>query len=103
MGLWTLVDTAEDLRLRRAKLYSVLIYANVQPHSGYKLTPQFYLALFETENMTPGMSLAPRCHLTHGARSVHPAKSNFCALGISSDSGEIDYDEVERLAKRTSA
>ncbi len=94
------VDTAEDLAIERAKALFGADYANVQPHSGSQANAAVYLALLQPGDMILGMSLAHGGHLTHGAKVSASGKIyNSVAYGISSDSGEIDYSEVERLAK----
>ena len=46
-----------------------------------------------------GMSLAHGGHLTHGAKVNFSGKLyNAVQYGLNTDTGEIDYDEVERLA-----
>ena len=94
------VDTAEDLAIERAKALFGADYANVQPHSGSQANAAVYLALLQPGDTILGMSLAHGGHLTHGAKVSASGKIyNSVAYGISSDSGEIDYSEVEKLAK----
>lgn len=94
------VDTAEDLAIERAKALFGADYANVQPHSGSQANAAVYLALLQPGDTILGMSLAHGGHLTHGAKVSASGKIyNSVAYGISSDSGEIDYKEVENLAK----
>lgn len=94
------VDTAEDLAIERAKALFGADYANVQPHSGSQANAAVYLALLQPGDTILGMSLAHGGHLTHGAKVSASGKIyNSVAYGISSDSGEIDYNEVEKLAK----
>ena len=94
------VDTAEDLAIERAKALFGADYANVQPHSGSQANAAVYLALLQPGDTILGMSLAHGGHLTHGAKVSASGKIyNSFAYGISSDTGEIDYSEVEQLAK----
>lgn len=94
------VDTAEDLAIERAKALFGADYANVQPHSGSQANAAVYLALLQPGDTILGMSLAHGGHLTHGAKVSASGKIyNSVAYGISSDSGEIDFNEVEKLAK----
>lgn len=94
------VDTAEDLAIERAKALFGADYANVQPHSGSQANAAVYLALLQPGDTILGMSLAHGGHLTHGAKVSASGKIyNSVAYGISSDTGEIDYSEVEQLAK----
>lgn len=94
------VDVVETLAIERAKALFGADYANVQPHSGSQANAAVYLALLEPGDTILGMSLAHGGHLTHGAKVSASGKIyNAVAYGISSDSGEIDYNEVEQLAK----
>ena len=94
------VDVAEQLAIDRAKLLFGAAYANVQPHSGSQANAAVYLAMLNPGDTILGMSLDHGGHLTHGAK-VNFSGKLFHAVqyGIKSDSGEIDYDQVERLAK----
>ena len=93
------VDVAERLAIDRAKELFGADYANVQPHSGSQANGAVYLALLQPGDAILGMSLADGGHLTHGAKVNVSGKLYRAALyGIDPDTGEIDYDEVERLA-----
>ncbi|MES9973499.1 MAG: serine hydroxymethyltransferase, partial [Candidatus Thiodiazotropha sp.] len=75
-------------------------YANVQPHSGSQANAAVYMALCEPGDTILGMSLAHGGHLTHGAKPNFSGKIyHAIQYGLNPDSGEIDYDEVERLAR----
>jgi glycine hydroxymethyltransferase len=93
------VDAAESLAIERAKELFGADYANVQPHSGSQANSAVYAALCEPGDTVLGMSLAHGGHLTHGA-SVSFSGKMYKAVqyGINTDTGLIDYDEVERLA-----
>jgi len=93
------VDVAEQLAIDRAKQLFDADYANVQPHSGSQANAAVYLALLQPGDTVLGMSLAHGGHLTHGS-SVNFSGKLFNAVqyGISDDSGEIDYENVEALA-----
>jgi glycine hydroxymethyltransferase len=94
------VDVAEALAIDRAKQLFGAAYANVQPHSGSQANAAVYLALLNPGDTILGMSLDHGGHLTHGAK-VNFSGKLFKAIqyGIKPDSGEIDYDQVESLAK----
>ncbi len=93
------VDVAEQLAIDRAKQLFGAAYANVQPHSGSQANAAVYLALLNPGDSILGMSLDHGGHLTHGAK-VNFSGKIFQAFqyGIKADSGEIDYEQVERLA-----
>jgi glycine hydroxymethyltransferase len=93
------VDIAESLAIERAKQLFGAAYANVQPHSGSQANAAVYLALLNPGDTILGMSLAHGGHLTHGAK-VNFSGKIFHAVqyGLNETTGEIDYDQVERLA-----
>ncbi|SMN11389.1 Serine hydroxymethyltransferase [uncultured Candidatus Thioglobus sp.] len=95
------VDVVEQLAIDRAKALFGADYANVQPHSGSQANAAVYQALLVPGDTILGMSLAHGGHLTHGAAPSFSGK-NFNAIqyGLNEATGEIDYDEVERLAKQ---
>ena len=94
------VDVVEQLAIDRAKQLFGAAYANVQPHSGSQANAAVYLALLSPGDKLLGMSLDHGGHLTHGAK-VNFSGKLFRAVqyGVRSDTGEIDYDEVQRLAE----
>jgi glycine hydroxymethyltransferase len=94
------VDTVEAIAIERAKELFGADYANVQPHSGSQANAAVYLALLQTGDTILGMSLAHGGHLTHGAKVSASGKIySSVSYGLNAETGEIDYDEVERLAK----
>ncbi|MDH5358056.1 MAG: serine hydroxymethyltransferase [Gammaproteobacteria bacterium] len=94
------VDKAEQLAMDRAKELFGADYANVQPHSGSQANAAVYLALLQPGDTILGMSLAHGGHLTHGSKVSASGKIyNSISYGLNPETGEIDYDEVERLAK----
>lgn len=94
------VDIAEQLAIDRAKKLFGADYANVQPHSGSQANAAVYMALCQPGDTVLGMSLAHGGHLTHGA-SVSFSGRIYHAVqyGLNPETGEIDYEEVERLAR----
>ena len=59
-----------------------------------------YLALLQPHDTILGLSLAHGGHLTHGAKVNFSGKIfNSVQYGLNTETGEVDYDEVERLAK----
>ncbi len=95
------VDQAEQLAIDRAKSLFGADYANVQPHSGSQANQAVYLALLQAGDTILGMSLAHGGHLTHGSKVSSSGKLyNSFSYGLVAETGEIDYEEVERLAKQ---
>jgi glycine hydroxymethyltransferase len=94
------VDAAEQLAIDRAKELFGADYANVQPHSGSQANQAVYFSVLQPGDTILGMSLAHGGHLTHGA-SVNLSGKIFKAVtyGLHPQTEEIDYDEVERLAR----
>jgi glycine hydroxymethyltransferase len=94
------VDIAETLAIERAKRLFGADFANVQPHSGSQANAAVYLALLNPGDAILGMSLDHGGHLTHGAKVNFSGKLFKAAqYGIKADTGEIDYDQVSRLAQ----
>ena len=93
------VDVAETLAISRAKELFGAAYANVQPHSGSTANAAVFQALLVPGDTILGMSLAHGGHLTHGAGPSFSGKHyKAFQYGLDESTGEIDYDEVERLA-----
>ncbi|WP_304640729.1 serine hydroxymethyltransferase [Pseudomonas sp.] len=93
------VDVAEQLAIDRAKQLFGADYANVQPHAGSQANAAVFQALLSPGDTILGMSLAHGGHLTHGA-GVNFSGKHYKAVqyGINTETGLIDYDEVEALA-----
>ena len=97
------VDQAEVIAIERAKELFQADYANVQPHSGSQANMAVYMSLLDPGDTILGMSLADGGHLTHGAKVNFSGKLyRFISYGLNSETGEIDYSQVERLAKEHS-
>ena len=95
------VDVVEELAIKRAKELFDADYANVQPHSGSQANASAYMALMKPGDTLLGMSLADGGHLTHGATVSFSGRIyNSVQYGLNNDTGEIDYDEVDRLAQK---
>ena len=94
------VDIAEQLAIDRAKKLFGAAYANVQPHSGSQANAAAYFALVQPGDAILGMSLDHGGHLTHGSKVNFSGKFFRAAqYGIRPDTGEIDYEQVQRLAE----
>lgn len=93
-------DQVEQLAIDRAKQLFHADHANVQPHSGAPANEAVYSAWLEPGDTVLAMDLSPGGHLTHGApvtRSAH--LYNFIRYKMKDiETGEIDYDELRRLA-----
>jgi len=94
------VDVAEQLAIDRVKELFGADYANVQPHSGSQANAAVYMALCQPGDTVLGMSLSDGGHLTHGSKVSFSGKIyNAVQYGLNNETGEIDYEQVEALAK----
>jgi len=95
-------DQIETLAIERAKKLFKCKFVNVQPHSGAPANLALYTALLESGDTVLGMDLSHGGHLTHGHPVTFPAKVyNFVRYKMKDvDTGEIDYDELKRVAKK---
>lgn len=92
-------DKVERLAIARARRLFHADHANVQPHSGAQANNAVYNAWLEPGDTVLGMNLGHGGHLTHGSPVTQSAKIyNFVAYGTNSETGDIDYDELARLA-----
>jgi glycine hydroxymethyltransferase len=93
------VDKVEQLAIDRVKELFGADYANVQPHSGSQANMAVYMALVKPGDTILGLSLADGGHLTHGAKPNFSGKIyNAIQYGLHSETGLVDYDQVEALA-----
>ncbi|GLX82558.1 serine hydroxymethyltransferase [Thalassotalea eurytherma] len=94
------VDKAEALAIERAKALFGADYANVQPHAGSQANAAVFQALVTPGGKVLGMSLAHGGHLTHGSHVNFSGKSyEAIQYGLHPETGDIDYEEIERLAQ----
>ena len=94
------VDVVEQLAIDRAKALFGADYANVQPHAGSQANSAVFMALLDAGDTVLGMSLSEGGHLTHGSHVNFSGKThNAVQYGLNKDTGEIDYAQVEALAK----
>jgi glycine hydroxymethyltransferase len=95
-------DRVEQLAIDRAKKLFGADHANVQPHAGAPANVAAYFAWLEPGDTVMGMDLGHGGHLTHG----HPVTTmaqlyNFVRYKMKDvETGEIDYDEMMRVAKK---
>ena len=93
------VDVAEQLAIDRACELFGCDFANVQPHSGAQANAAVFLALVKPGDTILGMSLDAGGHLTHGAAPNFSGKNyNAVQYGLDEATGELDYDQIQRLA-----
>lgn len=99
-GGQTNTDQVELLAIERAKKLFGADHANVQPHSGAQANEAVYFAWCEPGDTILAMDLGHGGHLTHGAPVTRSAREyNFVRYGMKDiETGELDYDEIRRLA-----
>lgn len=95
------VDVAENLARDRVKKLFGAEYANVQPHSGSQANMAVYFTFLKPGDKVLGMNLSHGGHLTHGSPVNFSGQLyKFSAYGVSKETGYIDYNEVEAIAKQ---
>ncbi|HEY5672608.1 MAG TPA: serine hydroxymethyltransferase [Malonomonas sp.] len=94
------VDIAEQIAIDRAKQLFGAEHVNVQAHSGSQANMAVYMAVCKPGDTVLGMNLAHGGHLTHGSPVNFSGKLyNIVAYGVKPETGTIDYQEVEKLAR----
>lgn len=96
-------DKVEILARERAKKLFGAKYANVQPLGGANANVAMYFALLEPGDTILGMDLSHGGHLTHGHPVTYLTKIfNFIRYKMKDvETGEIDYVEMRKVAKKT--
>lgn len=95
------VDIAENFARDRVKKLFGTEYANVQPHSGSQANMAVYFTFLKPGDKVLGMDLSHGGHLTHGSPVNFSGQLyEFVAYGVSKESGFIDYNHVEDMAKK---
>jgi glycine hydroxymethyltransferase len=92
-------------RRRAAELFATnglsadALYVNVQPLSGAPANSAVYTALIKPGDVIMGMDLIMGGHLTHGSPVARSGKQyTVVSYGINHETGDIDYDQMMRLA-----
>jgi glycine hydroxymethyltransferase len=94
------VDEIEQIAIDRAKTLFGAAFANVQPHSGSQANAAVYQALLKPGDTVLGFDLSHGGHLTHGSPVNFSGQLyQFVSYGVSEETGRIDYDNLEKLAK----
>lgn len=95
------VDQAENIARERAQKLFGAAYANVQPHSGSQANMAVYFTFLKPGDAVLGMDLSHGGHLTHGSPVNFSGRLyRFSAYGVSKETGMIDYNQVEEIARR---
>ena len=94
-------DLIEKVAQERAKKLVGADHANVQPYSGSVANLAAYLALAKPGDTITGMALTHGGHLTHGSDvSVSSKMFNSVPYTVNPDTGRLDYNRIEELAKK---
>ncbi len=94
------VDVVEQIAIDRVKELFGAEAANVQPHSGAQANAAAMFALLSPGDTILGLNLAHGGHLTHGMKINFSGKLyNVVPYHVDAETGLVDMDEVERLAK----
>ena len=95
------VDEVEQLAIDRVKQLFGAEYANVQPHSGAQANAAVMLALLKPGEKILGLDLSHGGHLTHGSAANFSGKLYQPVFyGVDKETGLVDMNEVERIAKQ---
>ena len=94
------VDQIEQLAIDRACQLFGAEYANVQPHSGAQANAAVLLAVLKPGDCFMGLNLDHGGHLSHGSL-VNTSGILYRPIGynLNNETGRVDYDDMERLAK----
>jgi glycine hydroxymethyltransferase len=96
-----IVDQVEQLAIDRLKLLFGAAWANVQPHSGAQANAAVMLACLNPGDKILGFDLSHGGHLTHGSPVNFSGKLYQPSFyGVEKETGRIDYDNVEKIAKK---
>jgi glycine hydroxymethyltransferase len=94
------VDIVEQAAIDRARELFGCDYANVQPHSGTQANQAVFFSTVNPGDKILSLNLAAGGHLSHGAApNLSGRWFDAHHYGVDKESGLIDYDEAERLAK----
>lgn len=95
------VDEVEQLAIDRAKELFGAVWANVQPHSGAQANAAVMLAVLNPGDKILGFDLSHGGHLTHGSAVNFSGKLyNPSFYGVEKETGLINWDNVEAIARR---
>lgn len=96
-----IVDIAEDLARERLKELFGAAWVNVQPHSGAQANAAVMLACLKPGDTILGFDLSHGGHLSHGSPVNLSGKYyNATFYGVQKDTGLIDMDNVEEIARK---
>ena len=93
------VDMTEQLAIDRLKELFDAEFANVQPHSGAQANAAVFLACLNPGDTFLGLDLSHGGHLSHGSPvNLSGILYNAISYGVKEETGQVDYDMMEKLA-----
>ncbi len=94
------VDQIEQLAIDRLKAIYGAEWANVQPHSGAQANMAVTMAVLHPGDTFMGLDLSQGGHLTHGSPvNASGLLYHAVAYGLDPQTGRVDYDKMEALAR----
>ncbi len=94
------VDEAETLAIERAKELFGATWANVQPHSGAQANMAVFLSVLQPGDTFMGFDLSHGGHLSHGSHvNSSGILYNPVSYKVNEETGRVDYDQMEAVAK----
>lgn len=94
------VDQTEQLAIDRIEEIYGAEWANVQPHSGAQANAAVLSVILKPGDTFLGLDLSHGGHLSHGSLvNSSGILYNPIAYKVKEDTGRVDYDEMETLAK----
>ena len=94
------VDQIEQLAIDRLKEIYGAEWANVQPHSGAQANMAVTMAVLKPGDTFMGLDLSQGGHLTHGSPvNASGLLYHAVAYGLNPETGRVDYDKMEELAR----
>lgn len=95
------VDKVEQLAIDRLCELFGATWANVQPHSGAQANAAVFLACLNPGDKILGFDLSHGGHLTHGSPVNFSGKLyKPFFYGVNKETGKVDYDVLEEVARR---
>lgn len=95
-----IVDQSEQLAIDRAKQLFGAEWANVQPHSGAQANMAVFFACLNPGDTFMGLDLNHGGHLSHGSPvNISGTYFNQVSYGVKEETGTIDYDMMEQVAR----
>ncbi len=95
------VDQTETIAIERAKKLFGAEYVNVQPHSGAQANAAVFLTCHNPGDTFMGLNLDHGGHLSHGSKvNTSGILYNPIGYNLDKETGRVDYDEMEQLARQ---